>query len=172
MSASARRSSWCQSCCSRVLPWPRFSLSPQTKCLHIHAAEALQRTGWTLVEPPVPIRAGSPLGSKGGGGGSQGPWEGWLGSAPNLTALSQKAHADVGQGKTAKKSEPDLKTAVEEMGRAADGGSRATGKMVKTLMRPGVPVQLLPPQQACQLPHGLRTMPCPEHRQELLLPQL
>lgn len=95
--------------------------------------------------PPCPSGLGAPWEAKVVEVVPQGPWEGWLGSAPNLTALSQKAHADVGQGKTAKKSEPDLKTAVEEMGRAADGGSRATGKMVKTLMRPGVPVQLLPP---------------------------
>lgn len=70
----------------------------------------------------------------------------------------------MGQGKTAKKSKPE--PAVEEMGTASD---REDGENAGEV---GGACVAAAPGCLCQLPRGLRTMPCPEHRQELLLPQL
>lgn len=164
-SASSNRSSWCRSCCSGVLHWPRFSIIPQTKCLHTRVAEALQRTSWTLVDPPVPIRSGTALNALGKQSSQE--WQRWHHeghrrhggvSAPNLTALHQKAHAGAEQGKTAKKYEPDPEPPVEEVG-TAGGDSWATRKTVKTLARSQVPVQLLPPGARASFP--MAQGPCP-----------
>ena len=84
--------------------------------------------------------------------------------SPKAEIEHQKARADVGQGKMAKKSEPDPEPAVEEKG-MADGDGRTAGEVRGACAAAA-------PRCMCQLPRGLRTMPCPEHRQELLLPQL
>jgi len=67
----------------------------------------------------------------------------------------------------AKKCEPDPEPAVEETGMA----DMMMDMMGTALVRSGVLCSCCP-RHPCQLPCGLRTMPCPEHRQELLLPQL